>query len=160
MELPGHDVTSLELETIGFLPLTLQIHCLEVPYGAGCEWTTIGQVPEAPGIYAFTVEADDHMRITYVGKTEHLWMITKGRLPTGKSRPAQRYGRPKYAGDNRKRINALIAEQLRAGRRVRHWVLPVADLPTDRLELNRRLLLNEEQFIVQWDLRRVGWNRR
>src|SRR5215471_13899032 len=75
MELPGHDVTSFELEAIGFLPLTLEIRCLEVPYGPGCEWTTIGHVPEAPGIYGFTVETGDQIRVTYVGKTEHLWMV-------------------------------------------------------------------------------------
>jgi hypothetical protein len=160
MELPGQNVTSAELEALGFLPLILEVRCLEVPYGAGCEWTTIDEVPKAPGLYAFTVEAADQLRVAYVGKTEHLWMVTKGRLPNGAARPAQRYGRPKYAGDNRRRINDLIANQLRAGRTVRHWVLPMANLPADRLELNRRLLLAEKALIDKWDLRRVGWNRR
>lgn len=67
------------------------------------------------------------MRLCYVGMTSHLWMVTKGRLPRGEgARPGQRYGRPKYAGLTRQRINAAIGEELRMGRRVRHWVRPVA----------------------------------
>lgn len=165
MDMPGRDVTVRELEASGFLRLALDVRCLEVPYGDGCEWSTIGDVPDAPGLYAFTVQNDQRLRVTYVGKTEHLWMVTKGRRPTerqpsGEPRPAERYGRPRYGGNGRKRINSLIAKQLRVGRTVCHWVRPMTDLPADRLELNRRLLLSEEQFITRWDLRRVGWNRR
>ncbi|MGH3190087.1 MAG: hypothetical protein ACRDOL_23040 [Streptosporangiaceae bacterium] len=121
-----------------------------LPSGQGCEWTTIGEVPDAAGLYAFTVEDDQQIRVAYVGLTGHLWMVTKGRLPGGGARPGQRYGRPRHAGATRQRVNILIAEQLRAGRLVRHWVrqLPLAALRAE-----------EERLISGWELRRVGWNR-
>jgi hypothetical protein len=97
------------------------------------------------------MEDDAHIRVTYVGLTEHLWMVTKGRLPgSGGARGGQRYGRPRHAGVTRQRVNILIAGQLRSGRVVRHWVrtLPVAALRAE-----------EERLINSWNLRRVGWNR-
>jgi hypothetical protein len=90
------------------------------------------------------------MRVAYVGRTEHLWMVTKGRLPGGGARGGQRYGRPRHAGATRRRVNILIAEQLRAGRVVRHWI---CQLPSAALRAE------EERFITSWDLRRCGWNR-
>lgn len=111
----------------------------------------MGEVPDAPGLYAFTVEDDHELRVAYVGLTEHLWMVTKGHLPGGAgARGGQRYGRPKHAGVTRKRVNILIAEQLRAGRLVRHWVLSLPGVA---------LRAEEERLIIDWDLRRVGWNR-
>jgi len=149
---PGHPILATELSLAGFEPLELRVTSLNVHLssGRGCEWTTIGEVPDAPGLYAFTVEDDQQMRVAYVGLTEHLWMVTKGRLPGGGARGGQRYGRPRHAGATRQRVNILIAEQLRAGRLVRHWVrkLPLAMLRAE-----------EERFITGWDLRRVGWNR-
>ena len=83
-------------------------------------------VPDAPGLYAFTVEDEHQVRVAYVGLTGHLWMVTKGRLPgSGGARGGQRYGRPRHAGGTRQRVNILIAEQLRTGRVVRHWVRPL-----------------------------------
>jgi hypothetical protein len=149
-----------ELNLAGFVPLDILIQSMKVNYGAGCEWTTLGNVPTGPGLYGFTLEDQDQLRVTYVGKTEELWMITKGRLPSGRARPAQRYGRPRYAGENRKRINFLIAKQLRAGRTMCHWVYPMSDGPEERSELNARLLHAESELISRWELRRLGWNRR
>jgi hypothetical protein len=91
---PGHPATATYLYEAGFRPLELRVTSLDVelPAGRGCEWTTIGEVPDGPGLYAFTVEDDAHIRVTYVGLTEHLWMVTKGRLPGsgGARRPALR----------------------------------------------------------------------
>lgn len=95
----------------------------------------------------------------YVGLTEELWMITKGRLPAGGARPGQRYGRPRYAGVTRQRVNALIAARIRSGEVMRHWVRPLGESPGDRAAVRGRLLQLEEELIVRWELRRVGWNR-
>lgn len=65
----------------------------------------------------------------------------------------------RYAGVTRRRVNALIAEQLRAGRKVRHWVLPLLDDPQGRLQLRAVLETREKSFIRLWELRRLGWNR-
>lgn len=150
---PGQPVTATDLSTAGFQPLDLVVTSLDVnlPSGRGCEWTISGQVPAGPGLYAFTVEHDHLIRVAYVGLTAHLWMVTKGRLPDGGgARGGQRYGRPRHAGVTRQRVNILIAEQLRAGRVVRHWV---RQLPETALRAE------EERLITSWDLRRVGWNR-
>ena len=161
MAYPGYPVTEPELRALGFEPLELRIDPGEeaLPDGPGSKWTTLGEVPAGPGLYAFSVEEGDDVRIAYVGLTEHLWMVTKGRLPGGGSRPAQRYGRPKYAGTTRQRVNAEITAQLRQGRDVRHWVRPMSDPPHERDELRNRLGVEEEEFIQRWDLRRLGWNR-
>lgn len=95
----------------------------------------------------------------YVGLTEELWMVTKGRLPGGGARPGQRYGRPRYAGVTRQRINTLIAPLAAAGELMRHWVKPVSDPPLDRSELRALLLDEEQELISRWALRRDGWNR-
>jgi hypothetical protein len=121
---------------------------------------TVGIVPEGPGHYLFTVEDNDRMHMTYVGLTEHLWMVTKGRLPGGRgARPGQRYGRPVYAGVTRRRINLLAAEQLDLGRRVRHWVRTLAHPPADVAATRGQLVLEEEELILLWRLRETGWNR-
>jgi hypothetical protein len=114
---PGQPITATDLAKAGFQPLELRVTSLDVdlPSGRGCEWTTIGEVPAAPGLYAFTVEDAHQIRVAYVGLTEHLWMVTKGRLPGGGARGGQRYGRPRHAGLTRQRVNILIAGQLRAG---------------------------------------------
>ena len=150
---PGRRISPAELESAGFRPLEIEVGTLDVelPCGRGFEWTTLGVVPESPGLYAFTVEDGDDVAVTYVGLTEHLWMVTKGRLPGGGARGGQRYGRPRHAGVTRQRINVLAAGKIRAGRVVRHWVrpLPASALPAE-----------EERLIAEWELRRVGWNRR
>ena len=118
--------------------------------GVGCAWTTVGDVPDSPGLYAFTVSDGSVLRLTYVGLTTHLWMVTKGHLPqSGGARGAQRYGHPKHAGVTRQRVNILIAIEHAAGRQVRHWVRPLAaELPAA-----------EETLIRRWRLRETGWNR-
>lgn len=149
---PGYPISSEELARLGFVPLNLQVYSLDVDLssGRGCDWTTLGEVPEGPGLYAFTVEDKNEIRVTYVGRTEHLWMVTKGRLPGGGGRGGQRYGRHRHAGATRQRINVLVAEQIRVGRGIRHWVrqLPIGALRAE-----------EERLITEWDLRRIGWNR-
>jgi hypothetical protein len=145
----------------GFIPLELEFRPTDVVLASGraCEWTTKGAVPTGPGLYAFTVEADDQLVVLYIGLTEELWMITKGRTPDGKARPGQRYGRPKYAGVTRQRVNALIAQHIEQGRKVRHWVRPLPDPPSDRVALRALLLKTETELIDRWKLRSLGWNR-
>jgi hypothetical protein len=49
-ELPGHATGEEELAGLGFQPLTLVLKryvCLSA--GVGCEWDTIGEVPQGPG---------------------------------------------------------------------------------------------------------------
>lgn len=157
----GYATTSADMRALGFIPLDLLFRptTVELPDGPACEWTTVGDVPKGPGLYAFTIGPDDVLRVMYVGLTEELWMVTKGRLPSGDARPGQRYGRPRYAGVTRQRVNALIVPHAARGALVRHWVKPIADPPSDRATL-RALLLDEEQaLITQWALRRHGWNR-
>ena len=84
-------------------------------------------------------------------------MVTKGRLPDGRARGGQRYGRPKHASVTRERINVLAAEQMRLGRTVRHWVRPLSI--GDGQDLRVRLHKEEEDLIRLWNLRTVGWNR-
>jgi hypothetical protein len=47
-----------------------------------CERDTVGTVPDAPGLYAFTVASRPGMRlgVMYLGMTTHLSMVTKGIL--------------------------------------------------------------------------------
>ena len=152
MSLPGHPVTEDELKALGFAPHDIDVHAVDVrlPGGIGCEWATLGDVPDAPGLYAFTVNDHAALHVTYVGLTTHLWMVTKGRLPrSGGARPGQRYGRPTYAGLTRQRVNILVAVELHAGHHVRHWLRTLA---IDDLRYE------EEALIQRWRLRQVGWN--
>ena len=72
-----------DLAELGFLPLTLQVSDTDVDlrYARGCKWDTQGDVPKAPGVYLFTVGRSADLRVMYAGRTEHLWMVTKGRKP-------------------------------------------------------------------------------
>lgn len=160
-QLPGHVTTEAELTSLGFAPLTLRTRgAITLFDGTGCEWDTLGTVPSGPGHYLFTVEDDSSMHVTYAGLTEELWMVTKGRLPDGRSRPAQRYGRPKYAGLTRQRINLLVTEQLAFGRCVRHWVRPlIQPTPQTPAATKVHLRVGEEELILRWRLREIGWNR-
>jgi hypothetical protein len=149
----GFAVEADELIDLGFSPFELEVRAVGVPVarGIGCEWSTLGAVPDHPGLYAFTTHDDIALRVTYVGRTEHLWMVTKGRLPrSGGARPGQRYGRPRYAGITRQRINILVAAELAAGRHVQHWLRALAE---------DQLVAEEERLIRRWRLREVGWNR-
>ena len=159
----GTPVGATELEAIGFRPLKLHISKPEVNVGGqvGCEWTTIGEVPDAPGLYAFTLQRQDpeEVRVVYVGMTTHLWMVTKGLLPRGGgARGGQRYGRPIHAGETRQRINVQIARAIGEGWTVRHWVKPFDGVSLGP-DPKQALLTAEAELIQLWDLRRVGWNR-
>ena len=152
--LPGYPISDRELRALGFSPHDLDVSPIPVPLvgGLGCSWTTLGDVPDGPGLYAFTVGEVALQHVVYVGLTTHLWMVTKGRLPrSGGSRPAQRYGRPKYGGETRQRVNILVAAELAAGRSVRHWLCPT---PAESLRAV------EEELICKWRLRELGWNLR
>jgi hypothetical protein len=165
--LPGYPVDRDELKRKGFVPLQLRVleKCVHHADGVGARWDTLGEPPNAPGIYLFTVTEAGHTHVVYVGSTENLWMVTKGRLPTGtgrnsQARPAQRYGgNLKYLGPTRKRINILAAEQMRRGRTVEHWVKEMKAPPADPRRLRRQLTEEEESFIESWHLRECGWNR-
>ena len=149
---PGTQVDAADLLELGFRPLDLDLlSAVELSGGTGREWDTCGDVPGSPGLYAFTIEQGDALFVTYVGLTEHLWMVTKGRLPGGHARGGQRYGRPKHAGETRQRINILVAKQLDRGRVVRHWVRPMASKDALRPE--------ESALITRWRLVERGWNR-
>jgi len=158
-EMPGTLVGEIGLMALGFIPHDLLLRNVDVvlPDGIGIEWDTVGDVSDTPGIYAFTVGTAGSTHVTYVGLTGHLWMVTKGRLPNGGARGGQRYGRPKHAGVTRKRVNLLVAEQVRLGRAVRHWVRPV-QIEQDE-DLRSRLRRDEESLIQRWQLRSTGWNR-
>jgi hypothetical protein len=155
----GYGTTAGEMRRLGFFPLDLDFRQTAGELADACEWTTVGEVPKGPGIYAFTLGTDEELRVMYVGLTEELWMVTKGRLPSGGARPGQRYGRPRYAGATRQRINALIAPHAAGGALIRHWVRPLSSPPADRPTLRAALLKEEEALITEWELRRVGWNR-
>jgi hypothetical protein len=159
--LPGHVTSDAELTSLGFVPLTLRVlGPIHLPDGIGCRWDTLGTVPKGPGHYLFTVGDNAAIHVTYVGLTEELWMVTKGRLPDGRSRPAQRYGRPLYAGVTRRRVNLLAAKEIEIGRRLRHWVRPLVLSATETAAMTKgRLVREEEELILRWRLREVGWNR-
>jgi hypothetical protein len=159
----GTRVGATALAAMGFLPLKLHITKREVQLGdaVGCEWTTIGEVPDAPGLYAFTLQRQDpeELRVVYVGMTTHLWMVTKGFLPRGGgARGGQRYGRPIHAGTTRQRVNVHIAEAIREGWTVQHWVKPFDGLSLGA-DPKQTLLTAEAKLIQRWALRREGWNR-
>jgi len=126
--LPGWPVPYGDLLALGFLPFDLQPDPRDagLPSSGGRRWTTLGQVPDSSGVYAFTVDDGGVPHVAYVGLTTNLWMVTKGRLPQGGARPGQRYGgRPEYIGQTRLRVNILVCEQQDLGRRVRHWLRPL-----------------------------------
>jgi len=151
---PGTQVHSSDLAEMGFQKCELQIlEQVKLPTGPnGINWNTIGEIPDSAGIYAFTVEDGLELRVTYVGKTSHLWMVTKGRLPRGGgARGGQRYGRPRHAGETRKRINVETTAQIRIGRTVKHWVMTVVR--------EENLPVIESELIHLWKLRKTGWNR-
>lgn len=154
---PGSPTTDDDLRSLGFerLELSIEDDVAVAGYGQGIRWTTLGDVPSCGGIYLFTIETQDSLTVVYAGLTQHLWMVTRGRLPAGGSRPGQRYGRPVYAGETRKRINVLLAEQIRRGRTVSHWVHPIPAAATDRA----LLVAAEEAAISRWRLREIGWNK-
>jgi hypothetical protein len=122
----------------------------------------IGDVPEAPGLYAFTLQrhGEDDLRVVYVGMTEHLWMVTKGHLPRGGgARGGQRYGRPTHAGATRQRINIEVRRAHQDGWIVHQWVRPFRSLTAAREQVRTVLGSEEESLISRWELRRCGWNR-
>lgn len=158
MHLPGFQLGNGELEDLGFEPLELAFRDTEIELleGIGCEWNTVGTVPKTPGLYAFTATHENVTSVAYVGMTENLWMVTKGRLPNGASRPAQRYGKPRYGGSTRQRINVEIARLRSTEIIVQHWVWPFRAAGSD---VKAELRVQEEELIERWQLRSCGWNR-
>jgi len=160
----GRRLPLAELSSIGFrsLDLTIGRTDLELTGGMGCEWTTVGDVPDAPGLYAFTLHrvSEDDLRVVYVGMTENLWMVTKGRLPRGGgARGGQRYGRPTHAGETRQRVNVEVLRAHLDGWTVRHWVRPFPSLSGTKEHVRLVLKAEEEALISLWQLRCNGWNR-
>jgi hypothetical protein len=155
----GTPIAIGDLLTRGFGPHDLRFRTSDFAAGH-CEWDTMGEVPEVGGLYTFVIHAADRSdahRVTYVGLTGNLWMVTKGRLPDGSSRPAQRYGRHKYAGATRSRVNGLVAAAKLRGHEVVHWLSP-RPVP---LGVRADVFLKpaEEELIRLWRLRETGWNR-
>lgn len=144
-----------ELNRRGFRRLDIEFvgDIQQLASGPCRNWNSIGQVPDSEGLYAFVLEKNEESRVAYVGRTAHLWMVTKGSLPGVHARPGQRYGRPKYAGVTRERINALVLQATDAGYTVSHWVCPRGEGAT-------ALDLAERALIAEWDLVACGWNRR
>ncbi len=116
-------------------------------------------MPDAPGLYAFTLERPDEpvVHVVYVGMTEHLWMVTKGTLPGGQARGGQRYGRPRHSGATRQRVNRMITRAASEGWMPRHWVKPYP--AGDGATLRTRLRDDEAALILRWNLTEDGWNR-
>lgn len=160
-ELPlGRAVDPAVLAGRGFLPLDLHLEALADVGGApGTNWTTVGDVPSAPGLYAFTLERSDEqvVHVVYVGMTEHLLMVTNGMLPGGQARGGQRYGRPRHAGATRQRVNRMITRAVSEGWLPRHWVKPYP--AGDGATLRARLRDDEAALILRWNLTEDGWNR-
>lgn len=150
----GTPVETDLLSKLGFVPYALRFRA-EVSANAQCEWDTVGLVPDAAGVYAFVLGHVDwpSLHVVYVGKTSHLWMVTKGTLPRGGgARAGNRYGRHKYAGATRVRVNALVAEARQSGCDVTHWLSPRPSLSASQLGAL------EEDLIAGWRLRETGWN--
>lgn len=159
---PGTPVTEPELRELGFVPHELRFLRGDVPLpgGVGLNWDTLGEIPDSPGLYAFTTEDPTlaaSLRVAYVGLSTHLWMIAKGQLPGGVGRGGQRYGRPKHAGVTRKRVNVEVAGARAEGLHVRHWLRPMTVPPG--AEASTFLRHEEERLILMWALRTSGWNR-
>ena len=158
---PGCPVAEETLASRGFVRHELAFEeSVELSIGTGRNWNTLGDIPQGPGLYAFTAENPTSQRplaVYYVGLTSDLWMVTKGQLPGGVARGGQRYGRPKHAGATRQRVNVEIAALLAEGCVVSHWLNPVR-IPPDA-DTRTWLRHEEEKLITEWNLRSCGWNR-
>ncbi len=150
--------TDDDLADLGFEPRSLQVVAIDVPCRGGrdvlhAKWRTTGTKVSDGGLYAFTV--DD--QVMYVGMTTALEMVTHG-VKGNSARGPQRYGGLANDKDcrptqTRLRVNSLVNEQLREGRRVLHWLLPLPTATED--ELRHR----EAELIRRWNLTVLGWNR-
>lgn len=152
----GTPVTQVELTRRDFSPFQLQFRNGPSAQGT-CEWNTLGSVPDAPGLYAFVLtDRCGYLRVTYVGFTSNLWLVTKGRLPSGASRRGHRYGRPKYATSDRSRISGLVCQAIQEGFEVGHWLSPRHFPP--ELELEVALTDARDNLIRTWRTTKHGWN--
>jgi hypothetical protein len=95
--------------------------------------------------------------VVYVGLTSNLWMVAKGQLQGGIGRGGQRYGRPKHAGETRKRVNVEITRARLDGLEIHHWMKPMA-IPSGE-QVATHLRRAEVRLIEKWSLRTAGWNR-
>jgi hypothetical protein len=137
---------------IRWLPSSYDHHL----FGRTRKFDVVADVPRSAGLYVFGVDLDASVDVRYVGQSSHLWMVTKGRLPGGQARPGQRYGRPKWSGATRQRINAALTEAADAGRTVRMWVKTIGGV----IDIKQALDIAEGDAISRWELCRYGLNRR
>jgi hypothetical protein len=154
--LPNH-VTNDELHAAGYhrLHLTWRGARFEHPLYDRCrDFDVAADVPQSQGLYLFGLETAAGVDIRYVGMTTHLWMVTRGRLPDGRARGGQRYGRPRHAGPTRQRINAAMTAETERGAVVGLWINPRHE-PGGTSSLR----LEEEKAIERWQLRSHGLNR-
>lgn len=157
-ETPANVTDTEALLGMGYRPLGLRWHQTgyEHPlYGLCLNFDVCDPVPSAPGTYIFTIDRDAMIEVRYVGKTEHLWMVTLGKRPPNQPRGGQRYGRPRHAGDTRQWVSAGLSPQAASGLTVRQWVRPVPSTS----DLGAVLLKREREDIARWDSRRLGLNR-
>lgn len=157
----GARVARVDLDQLGFMEHVLQrVPAVDVPEAGLIGWNTVGDVPKAPGLYCFVGRRDStgDLRLFYVGMTTHLWMVTKGRLPSGMARGGQRYGRPRHAGETRRRVNAEIARMTGEGWTFTHWLREI-EVPIGTVNTEALLRAEEARLIGIWRLREVGWNR-
>lgn len=157
----GAQVSRDDLQQLDFVEHALRhVPSADVPESGLIGWDTGGEVPRASGLYCFVGEhsAPADLRIFYVGMTTHLWMVTRGQLPGGVARGGQRYGRPRHAGETRRRINAEISRMTANGRTFTHWLRAVQVQDT-RANIQALLRAEEARLIGIWRLRDVGWNR-
>jgi len=157
----GTQISRDDLRQLDFAGHALQrVPSADVPEAGLIGWDTLGEVPRAPGLYCFVGEhgSPGDLRIFYVGMTTHLWMVTKGQLPGGVARGGQRYGRPKHAGETRRRVNGEVARMTADAWTFTHWLRAV-EAPDERANIEALLRAEESRLIGIWELRKVGWNR-
>ncbi|MCL1800315.1 MAG: hypothetical protein FWG25_02980 [Promicromonosporaceae bacterium] len=154
----GTLVPKQELMDLGFVPHDLEFLGETTVKGKpAVKWNTLGDIPATAGIYLLTSQDsnNDDIRVFYVGQTKDFWQITKGivsnpKIRKNRSRPGQRYGRPKHSGRTRRRINREVMRQVEDGRTVQHWLRTL-----DGTKLNDE----ETRLIRLWNLKKNGWNR-
>lgn len=119
-------------------------------HGTMRSFDVVGKVPSGPGLYLFTL-GRDVVDVRYCGKTKDLWMVTYGKLWYGDPRGANRYGRPKSAGDTRQWVNSRLTQHPDDDPRM--WTRPIPGANGDEL------LEVEDACIDRWYTWQLGWNR-
>jgi hypothetical protein len=119
-------------------------------YGLTRWFDVIGDVPTGQGLYIFTL-GHGPVDIRYAGKSSYLLMVTRGVGPGHAPRRGNCYGRPRWAGGNRQRSNALLTQNCDLAPRM--WNRALRGVGETALGAA------EQAAIGQWELRRYGWNR-